>query len=214
MAVRKVMRDVEQHLEEQLDQEAIELGLKIRALRKSALLSARQLAEQIGVSRSLIAQIERGAASPSLTTLRRIADRLGVPVAALFLDSDEAASGDCDRTGRQLVVRADQRRRLHTRHTNVTYTLLTPDVNRKIEFILAEIDPGATVPAEPNIFAAHQGEENVLCLEGQAVFIIGGEEFQLGPGDSISFDCSVPHRLENRADKRVVMVCAVTPPTF
>jgi transcriptional regulator with XRE-family HTH domain/cation transport regulator ChaB len=138
MAVRKVMRDVEQHLEEQLDQEAIELGLKIRALRKSALLSARQLAEQIGVSRSLIAQIERGAASPSLTTLRRIADRLGVPVAALFLDSDEAASGDCDRTGRQLVVRADQRRRLHTRHTNVTYMLLTPDVNRKMGVVLVK----------------------------------------------------------------------------
>lgn len=196
------------------DTEAVELGQKIRDLRGEVGLSVNALAEKVGVSRSLISQIERGIASPSLTTLRKIAGALGVPVAALFLGSDEASSGESDRFGRRLVVRAEERKRLYIQRADVSYKLLTPDVDRKIEFIFAEIDPGASVPAEEGIHAAHPGEENVLCLKGSVTFIIAGEEFRLGEGDSISFDCSVPHRMENRGEARAELVCAVTPPTF
>lgn len=196
------------------DEEAVELGGKIRDLRTGAGLSLGSLAEKVGVSRSLISQIERGVASPSLTTLRRVAGALGVPVAALFLGPDEASSGESDRFGRRLVVRAGERKRLYVQRADVSYKLLTPDVDRKIEFISAEIDPGACVPAEEGTHAAHPGEENVLCASGSVTFIIANEEFHLDPGDSISFDCSVPHRMENRGETTAELVCAVTPPTF
>jgi transcriptional regulator with XRE-family HTH domain len=201
-------------VEAEQGREDLELGRKIRDLRQLRKLGVGELARRVGVSRSLISQIERGVASPSLTTLRGIAEVLGVPVAALFLGSDDASGGESDRQGRRLVVRAHERKRLHSSHANVSYELLTPDVDRKIEFVAAEVEPGTSVPAEEGIFVAHQGEENVLCERGSVTFIIAGEEFHLGPGDSISFDCSVPHRMENRGDTTARLVCAVTPPSF
>lgn len=190
---------------------AAELGRKIRELRSKAGLTAREVAVAAGVSRSLVSQIERGTASPSVTTLRRIAAALGVPVAQLFLGTGEASSGETDRYGRRLVVRRGERKGLHLPGADVVYELLTPDLNRRVEFIWIEYPPGDATPAEP---MSHPGEENALCLEGEVVVVIDGEEFVLGEGDSISFDSGIPHRVENRGATRATLVSAITPPAF
>lgn len=199
-----------------IDPDALALGLKIRELRTAAGLTLEDVAGAAGVSQSLVSQVERGIAQPSIGTLRGIAAALGVPMAALFLDDGEvtANGAEQDATGRRVVVRAADRKRLHARRSGTIYELLTPDINRQVEFLWGEFEPGASAPQEKDSWAAHTGEENVLVLDGVLVFTIDGKEFELGPGDSISFDCSVPHRADNRTDRRATVVIAITPPSF
>jgi transcriptional regulator with XRE-family HTH domain len=192
------------------DQDAFELGSRIRQLRLEQSLTLQAVAGRARVSQSLISQVERGLASPSISTLRRIAGALDVPIAALFLGGD--MSGDeNDRAGRRLVVRRHERKGLHVPRSKVVYELLTPDLNRKIEFIWIEYEPGAITHPEP---MSHPGEENAVCLEGAVVVTIEQQEFDLSAGDSISFDSGRPHQVENRTNRRAVLVSAITPPAF
>jgi transcriptional regulator with XRE-family HTH domain len=195
----------------QLEGEALELGRAIRVLRLERALTLSAVAQAASVSPSLISQVERGLATPSISTLRRIAGSLGVPIAALFLGDGGASDGESDSAGRRLVVRRDERKGLHVPRSKVVYELLTPDLNRKVEFIWIEYEPGAVTHPEP---MSHPGEENAVCLEGSVVVIIEEQEFVLSEGDSISFESGRPHQVENRSNDRAVLVSAITPPAF
>ena len=194
-----------------VEQEMLEVGRKIRARRQQAGLTLQKLATAVGVSQSLISQVERGRASPSITTLRRIAAALDVPIAALFLGDEVPSPGETDRLGRRLVVREAERKRLHVPRSKIDYELLTPDLNRKVEFLWIQYEPGSVTHPTP---MAHPGEENAVCLEGSVVVTIDGQDFVLNEGDSISFDSGRPHQVENRTDERAVLVSAITPPSF
>lgn len=65
---------------------AIRLAGEIRALREGRGLSQRELAAQVGTTQSAIARLEVGHVSPSLSTLDRIADALGVELSLRFVD--------------------------------------------------------------------------------------------------------------------------------
>ena len=187
-----------------------ELGGHIRRLRTEAGLTMSGLADAAGVSQSLISQVERGLAEPSLGTLRRIAQSLDTTVGALFV-------GGANANGREpageahLVVRRENRKHLRMPGSDVTYELLVPDLARKLEVIQAELRPGSRVPQEPSL---HVGEETVVCLRGEVVCVQDDEEYVLGPGDSISWDASRPHWVENRRKRPAEVIAVITPPNF
>src|SRR5438105_13797163 len=93
------------------------LGARIRAARTQRNLSLGDLASTAQVSRSLISQIERGIATPSIETLRRVASAIGVPVFSLFLEEH----------GHQSIVRATDRRVVHYPGSAVTREILSPN---------------------------------------------------------------------------------------
>jgi transcriptional regulator with XRE-family HTH domain len=194
------------------DPEALELGQKIRDLRQARKMTAVALAEAVGVSQSLISQVERGLAAPSITTLRGIARALHVPMSALFLGPHDATADERDRYGRQLVVRRNHRKRIAKSGTGVDFQLLSPDVQRSIEFLEITIEPGHSSPAEPGAYVTHDGEECHVCISGVVTFYIDGQRFDLQQGDSIYFDCTLPHRTENNSDRPAVLVAATSPP--
>lgn len=187
--------------------EAAELGRKILEIRKSLGLSAREVSEAAGISPSLLSQIERGIASPSIMTLRKIGTALRTPLASFFPERTKSTDSLCDHLGKQLVVRKAGRKRLRVPRSKITCELLTPDLNRQIEFV--RIEYGAGAESEDTLI--HPGEESCICIEGSITFIIEGTEFALNEGDSISFDSSRPHRIENRTSKTAITISAVTP---
>jgi len=197
-------------LVEELDGDALELGRRIRRVRLERRLTLQAVATLARVSQSLISQVERGLASPSISTLRRIAGALDVPIAELFVGGD-VSEDESDPAGRRLVVRRYERKGLRVPQSKVEYELLTPDLNRKVEFLWIEYEPGAITHPDP---MSHPGEENAVCLEGSVVVTIDRQEFVLTEGDSISFDSGRPHQVENRTNKRAVLVSAITPPSF
>ncbi len=128
-----------------------------------------------------------------------------------ILGSGEASNGETDRFGRRLVVRRHERKGLHVPRSKIVYELLTPDLNRRVEFLWIEYEPGSVTHPDP---MSHPGEENAVCLEGSVVVTIDGQEFVLTEGDSISFDSGRPHKVENRTRARAILVSAITPPAF
>jgi transcriptional regulator with XRE-family HTH domain len=177
------------------------IGGRIRTIRTMRGMSSTQLAQAAGVSRGMISQLELDRANPSIDTLRKIATALESPIAAFF---DEGQSNG-------IVVRKAERKTLRIPRSGLTYQLLTPDLNRQIEFILIELAPGQGGAREP---FGHPGEESALVLEGELNVWIGDEQHVVGAGDTISFNSGIPHRVENLGETPCILVSAITPPQF
>jgi len=181
-----------------------------------------ELARATGVTPSLISQIERGQSRPSVATLFSLAEALGVAVDALF-DRGAAArhysqgflasqggslgavSTDSDGSGSRYVVRADGREAIDI-EGGVRWERLTPDTLPYAEFLELVYAPGAQSNA--NAYR-HPGTEMVLMLSGQIVIDVGFESFELGPGDSIQFPSSMPHRYCNNTDETARAVTVI-----
>ncbi len=161
-----------------------------------------EVAGQVGVTRSFLSQVERGVVNPSVTTLRRIAQALRVPL-FILLSRDEFSPN--------ALVKKDERRTIVLSYSNLTYQLLSPDLNRKIEMVYSRIEPGSISCEEP---VSHPGEECMLVLVGTVRVEVGDEEFIVDEGDTLYFDCGLPHRLTNISDVPAEMVSAITPPSF
>jgi transcriptional regulator with XRE-family HTH domain len=181
----------------------LNLGDRIRDLRREKKLSGAELAQRSGVSRSLITQIEKNTSNPSIETLRRMANSLEVPIAAFF-EEQEPTNG--------IVVRKNQRKQLKLPHSSVTYELLTPDLNRRLELLWIELEPGQRSFEMPMF--GHLGEESAVVITGQVQVRINDDIFVLHEGDTISFDSSQPHSVANIGSIKAVMVSAITPPFF
>ena len=192
------------------------LGGEIRALRRERGLSAGALARRCGVSPSLISQVERGLTAPSLEVLWAIAKALDVPMGTFFQPA--GPEGETGSDGHQpgggprqaIIVRADRRKRLGLT-PSLTYQLLSPDLQHKIEFVWVEFQPGEEGPAEPFV---HAGEEQMVVIQGEMHVWIGDEVWVLGPGDAITFDSAIPHRAGNRGTTPAIVIAAITPPSF
>jgi transcriptional regulator with XRE-family HTH domain len=195
--------------------EQLELGRRIRQIRTTeAKMTIEALASAAGVSISLISQIERGRAEPSLNSLRRIGAALGVPIARFFVGEDDPSDGESDAMGRRLVVRAHERKHLRIAESDITWELLVPDLHRKLEVLWGEVGPGAITPPLDREPSQHIGEEVLVILDGTLTCWYDGDEFELRAGDTIAFDPTLPHRVENRGSKPVRMMIALTPPSF
>jgi transcriptional regulator with XRE-family HTH domain len=187
------------------------LGAHIRGARIQRGMSAASLAREVGVSPSLISQIERRVTSPSIEVLWAIARALDVSMGAFFQDT-RATPGTVPAASpsRAVVVRANARKRLALPNS-VSYDLLSPDLKHQIEFTWAEFAPGEESPQEPY---SHVGEEQMVVIEGEVHFWIDGEEIVLGEGDALTIDSGLPHRAANRGTRRAIMIAAMTPPSF
>lgn len=180
----------------------IEIGSKIRMLRKSKAMTITQLAGVTGLSTSLLSQIETGKTSPSIATLRKIAMALETSLVQFF-EGDQSTD---------IVVRRGQRKYLGHEGSQVRYQLLSPDLNRAMEPVLLELEPGESEFEGPAL--THRGEECMYVVEGRLKFELGGVLYVLDAGDSVYFDASMGHRIANGSDKKTVVIGVVTPPSF
>ena len=65
------------------------IGLKIRELRKHRGITLKEFSEKVGVTASLISQVERDVAAPSISSLKKISDALGISIALFFNDEGQ-----------------------------------------------------------------------------------------------------------------------------
>jgi len=189
------------------------LGEKIRQRRKELGLVLTELAEMCNISPSFLSQIERDQASPSISTLHNIAIALGVTVASFFADTTEEFNNSHAESKERAayVVRADQRKLLIYPGSGIRNELLSPDLNREIQMMWVVIPPGAGTGHEPLV---HEGEECGVVLQGEVEIWAGDEHYILGPGDAIYQKSTIPHRSRNVGDEDVIIVVAITPPSF
>jgi transcriptional regulator with XRE-family HTH domain len=189
------------------------LGGRIRSRRKQKGYKLIELAEMCEISSSFLSQIERDQANPSISTLHIIAEALGVPLAYFFTSGEQVGEMDnsFDVKKNAFVVRENQRKILIYPGSGIRNELLSPDLNRAIQMMWVVIPPGAETGPEPLV---HEGEECGLILQGEVEIWVGDDHFILGPGDSIYQDSSIPHHSRNVGDEDVIVVVAITPPSF
>lgn len=173
------------------------LGAALRARRTQRAISVRALARQVGVSASLISQIETGKVNPSVGTLVSIATALDLSLDELFFDVEQEGSSAGRSSSRGPapgpVLHKQDRLRLDLA-TGVHWYRLTPTTEHGVDFLFVVYDvDGESCP--PDALMRHHGREHGLVLSGRLATTIGFDTYELEPGDSIVFNADVPHRL-------------------
>lgn len=183
----------------------IAVGRALNRLRAERGLTVTALAEAAGVSPPMVSRIEKGQVSPSLATLAALAGALQVPVMALLAASDTPADVHHVKAGGGLPSR-----RIIEGHAH-DYLLLGKHGSPGGRFEAAEIriarDQAGRLPTYQ-----HEGHVFIHLLEGQATYRCGGEAFDLGPGDTLSFDAKLAHGFAEILSDRVRFVTVSSRP--
>jgi transcriptional regulator with XRE-family HTH domain len=186
------------------------MGQSLREAREDRDLSLRELARRIGVSPSLISQIERGLVTPSVGTLWSLSRELALPIDRLFSETVRApgAAGDVPRSDPAgLVQRAGDRKRIRLAG-GVQWERLTAAADDEVEFLQIVYDVGAESCPADSLFR-HGGKEYAVVISGQLGLQVGFDHYELAPGDSVSFSAEMPHRLWAIGDEPAVAIWAV-----
>jgi transcriptional regulator with XRE-family HTH domain len=179
-----------------------EARARLRAARADADLSVRELSRRVGISPSMLSQIENGRSEPSVATLYALVSALGMSVDQVLGGSTQAATstggGRADQPFSP-VVTAETRARL-AMDSGVTWERLTAGADPLVDALMVTYPPGSSSSSNGGLMS-HQGREYGLLLSGRLTVHLGFETYQLEEGGSISFDSSVPHLYVNESDE-------------
>ncbi|MFF7867658.1 helix-turn-helix domain-containing protein [Streptomyces qaidamensis] len=201
------------------------LGARIRQARLERGTSLRALARQVGVSPSLVSQIETGKSQPSVSTLYAITTALGISVESLFdvresavASSPGASPGTVPHAlaalaaepGRRIgpLVGADGRETLEL-DSGVVWERLGRVPGAEADFLLVTYRPGGSSSGSGALMR-HPGTEYGHLTSGELVLTLGFEEYTLRPGDSVCFESTTPHRYRNDGEVPAVGVWFVS----
>jgi transcriptional regulator with XRE-family HTH domain len=180
----------------------VDVGERLRDIRRLRRATLKTIADRAGVSESFLSQVERGRASASIASLRRIASALGVSVADLF---------EPDGPPRPRVLRKDERPSLAFGILG-RKLLLTPRPLSHLEVFVGELDPGGSTGAEP--YAHGDSEELFVVIAGTVQLELGGDVHELEAGDSIDYRSSMTHRVTNVGEERAEVMWIISPPSY
>jgi len=210
------------------------LGPRLRLVRTSRQLSVRELARRVGCSASLISQIERGISVPSVGVLYSLATELGGSLDYLLfgsgadLDSGagagagpaaspgaeaDAGAGQAGAGGPRAapppaIVQRGCNRKIIDLASGVRWERLTPGSDAGTDFLEVIYSPGGHSTDERRPLR-HDGREYGLIISGTLQANVGFESYELGPGDSIAFESSIPHEYLNKTGEPVRAIWVV-----
>ena len=188
--------------------DAAKVGSRLRTERERLGISLRELARRVGVSPSLVSQIELDRVNPSVSTLYALVTELGMTMSDVFGDARSR-----ERVVRQLsdgdgLAERPETRRVINLASGVRWERLTPHSDLEVEFLYVVYPVGAESCPEDALMT-HGGKEYGYVSSGTLAVRVGFEEYELGPGGSIAFDSSSPHRLWAVGDEPVHAIWVV-----
>ena len=192
------------------DAEALHgIGDRLREERVRAGISQRELARRLGLSASLISQLESGQSRPSVGTLYSIVTELGVSLDSVIRGADGHGHGavvavDATPIERSPVAHPGGRPAIDL-DSGVRWEELAADHEEGVDFLLAIYEVGGASTPDRSLMR-HHGREYGYVVSGTLGIQIGFREHELRPGDSIAFDSTTPHRLFNKGDEPVQAV--------
>ena len=202
------------------------IGPRIRAERARREVTIRALARVVGVSPSLISQIETGKSQPSVSTLYGITSTLGLSLEDLF-DASEAgepaaapAATDGGSFGYLRTDRAKgvgphvspDERELLTLESGVTWERLGQVPHHHVDFLLVTYQPGSSSSSVGRLLR-HIVTEYAYMISGELVLSLGFYKFMMAPGDSACFESTRPHAYHNHGEVPAVGVWVVIEPS-
>ena len=166
---------------------SLDVGGRLRELRETRGISMRTLATRSGLSANALSMIERGKTSPSVSTLYKLADALGVAITSFFGPESEKSQ--------VVFLKADERTRLAFSR-GVFEGLGGEQFTGRVAPFMLTLESGSSSGPHDIV---HTGHEFVFCLRGQLEYRVEREVFQLSSGDSLLFASQLKHRWKNPA---------------
>ncbi|MFC9503136.1 helix-turn-helix domain-containing protein [Streptomyces sp. NPDC057002] len=200
------------------------VGARIRQARQERGTSLRALAREVGVSASLVSQIETGKSQPSVSTLYAITTALGISVESLF---DARASSPvvgastpgslphalaafAADPGRRIgpLAGAGERETLEL-DSGVVWERLGRVPGADVDFLLVTYRPGGSSAGSGGLMR-HGGTEYGYLTSGELILTLGFDEYTVRPGDAVCFESTTPHRYRNDGEVPAVGVWFVS----
>ncbi|PZU57235.1 MAG: aldehyde dehydrogenase [Sphingobium sp.] len=178
-----------------------EVGIRLRAVRQREGLSQRALAKRAGVPSSTVSLIESGHTNPSVGSLKRLLDCIGMSLGDFFNLDLKAES--------QVFFRADEL--VEISRGKVNYRQVGLPGASSIQILHEVYQPGSD---SGRVMLTHDGDEGGIVITGRLEVTVGDQVRVLKAGDAYLFSSRVPHRFRNVGDDICVSISACTPPTF
>ncbi|WP_042355696.1 helix-turn-helix domain-containing protein [Bacillus rubiinfantis] len=179
-----------------------EIYKKIKELRQQRGYTLKELSEKTELSISFLSQVERGATSLAITSLKKIADALQVKITEFF---------DDEKQDNHYVVTVSEQKPFNLKGSDFTYVRLSGEFpGRALESLLVTLAPNQKQTPK----YGHPGEEFYYVLKGVVLFQVNGKDYVMKKGDSIHFPSTVPHAVENLLEDESVLLSVLTPVIF
>ncbi len=169
----------------QTDAISVNIGEQVRELRASRGMTLQVLALETGLSIHTLSMVERGKTSPSVSSLYRIADVLGVSITVFFNSTTDQKQ--------VIFLKADQRTRVSFPR-GLVEGLGGDEFTGNVEPFLLTLENNANSGSK---WISHKGHEFVFCVRGQIEYQVEHDVYELFPGDSLLFAARLKHRWKN-----------------
>lgn len=182
----------------------MDVGERLKVIRKQKGLSQRELAKRAGVTNSTISMIEKNSVSPSVGSLKKVLQ--GIPMSLVEFFAEEAETD----ASQPVVYSPDEFMDLSV--NDVSMKLVGKAYGRRaLAFMIETYEPGSDTGADLYV---HEGEEAGLVISGRFELTVGADVYELSTGDAYYFDSTRPHRFRNPFDEPCQIVSATTPANF
>ncbi len=163
------------------------VGLNLRRIRQGADLSLSQAAEQTGVSKAMLGQIERGESSPTLATLWKLANGFNIPLTSLITQP----------TDKRALFDPQFQKHEHIDEAIRFQTVFSYDPEVGSETFLHDIQPGQTHLSQPHLKGVI---EDVFVIFGEIEILHDGSWHSVNAGSALRFAADQPHGYRNVTD--------------
>lgn len=178
---------------------SINVGRKLKMLRSLHKTSLKKVAEETGMSYSYLWGLENGKNSISVTNLQRLSGYFKVDLIYFLGGNSDSKSTYVSKDDITEVVTED----------NVSFKCIIDNVKSRLQVTLVELPKDS--PSERHLHHHDEGEEFITVVSGELHVIVGDEEYELGPGDSVLFESRTDHAIFTK-QKAASFYLIVTPP--
>lgn len=178
------------------------IGAELRRVRVSRKLSLRSVATAVGVSASLLSQVETGKTQPSVSTLYALVNHLGISLDGLMKGQTDLETQDSNgyEDGHHGIVQRRNENPIIEMENGVVWERLADGGRVDADPLMVAYEPGSSSSVEGKMMR-HDALEYGVIIEGTLTLRIENEVHEIYPGDSFSFDANRLHIWENNSAK-------------
>lgn len=178
-----------------------QMGKRIKKKRESLGFQMKELSTRIGVTPSLISQIESGKAYPSIVTLKKVADALNSTVGDLI--------GENEDLDHHPLLKSNERRFVKKKKGTSLHMLSYHDPSKQIEPYIIQFEKNSN--SEGIMTSNFPGQEFCFILKGDFEAVVNEQRYNLSMGDGFYFNSNHLHLFTNISGKEAEILWIITP---
>lgn len=163
------------------------IGENLNKIRTHRKLSLDQVSTLTSISKSMLSQIEKGTANPSVTTLWKLANGFKISFTELMSSTDNDI---------ELIHSSDREPLLECNGKFRNYPVILFDPQKRFETYNIELDPGAELSAEPHL---ENTQEYITVMDGKLTITVNEKKYLLSKGDTLKFKADINHVYSNES---------------